>query len=72
MILSTINQDISSMEKVNKTGKIMQNMKVIGEMAWLKVKAHFITLMVTFNQVNIIRIKQMAMVNTFILMGRDM
>jgi len=52
-----------SMVAVLKFGVMVLNMKVTGEMAWLKEKEPFITQTEMFKLVNIIKIKQMASEN---------
>ena len=47
-------------------------MKEIGEMEWLKDKAHFIMLMEMFILESFIKIKQMDLVYIFIRMDRNM
>lgn len=71
MILQLDNKFILNMAKVPNFGKIMPNMKVIGEMEWLKGKVLSIMLMVTYTQVNSIKIEQMALENMFIKMDKS-
>ena len=49
-----------------------RDMKEIGEMEWLKDKAHFIMLMEMFILESFIKIKQMDLVYIFIRMDRNM
>jgi len=59
------------MVKVLNFGKITPNMKVTGEMEWLKDKELSIMQMETYIQENSIKIEQMVLVNTFIKMGKS-
>ena len=60
------------MEKEINYGRMVQDMKEIGEMEWLKDKEHFIMQMVTFILVNFIKIELMDLEFIFIKMDKNM
>ena len=60
------------MEKEINYGRMVQDMKEIGEMEWLRDKEHFIMQMVTFILVNFIKIELMDLEFIFIKMDKNM
>jgi len=60
------------MEKEINYGRMVQDMKEIGEMEWLKDKEHFIMQMVTFILVNFIKIELMDLEFIFIKTDKNM
>jgi len=66
------NRFLLSTAKVRKDGKMVPNMKVIGEMVWQKDKVHFIMQTVMFIQENFTKTAQMDLVSIYILMDKNM
>jgi len=60
------------MEKEINYGRMVQDMKEIGEMEWLRDKEHFIMQMVTFILVNFIKIELMALEYILIKLDKNM
>ena len=66
-----VNKFILSMARELRNGETMPSMRAIGEMAWLRVREHFIMLMEIYTLDNFSKIVPTALENTFIKMVRS-